>query len=173
MPLAAQGQRDERGWRKGERGGTASVKGWELGAEEDGGWIHAAVWPWRQTGSPEIRGVINLSVEPANPTAPCPGNLACSGGGRAGMSNEREGGVRDRNEGGGEYALLRVICPFTSFAAGQGMKHNPGKTCNYCHRFLARLPLSTHSRNLIFGELNSHKQSHTCHEKYRRRYGHC
>lgn len=71
------GTEGRKGWRKGERGGTASVKGWELGAEEEvGGWIHAAVWPWRQTGSPEIRGVINLSVEPANPTAPCPGNLA-------------------------------------------------------------------------------------------------
>lgn len=69
------GTEGRKGSRKGERGGTASVKGWELGAEEVGGCIHAAVWPWRQTGSPEIRGVINLSVEPANPTAPCPGNL--------------------------------------------------------------------------------------------------
>lgn len=85
------GTEGRKGWRKGERGSMASVKGWELGAEEVGGWIHAAVWPWRQTGSPEIRGVINLSVEPVNPTAPCPGNLACSGGGRAGMSNKREG----------------------------------------------------------------------------------
>lgn len=32
--------------------------------------------PWRHTGSPKIRGVINLSMELANPTAPWPGNLA-------------------------------------------------------------------------------------------------
>lgn len=70
------GTEGRKGSRKGERGGTASVKGWEVGPGEVGGCIHAAVWPWRQTGSPEIRGVINLSVEPANPTAPCPGNLA-------------------------------------------------------------------------------------------------
>lgn len=65
------------------------------------------------------------------------------------MSKERRvvGGVREGNEGR-EYALLRVICPFTSFAAGQVMKDNTGKTYNYCHCFLA---LSTHSRNLIFG----------------------
>lgn len=124
-----------------------------VGPEEVGGWIHAAVWPWRQTGSPEIRGVINLSVEPANPTSPCPGNLAGAGGGRAEMSKEREEGDRERNEGK-EYALWRVVCPFTSFAAGQVMKHNSGKTYDYCHCFLPQLPLSPHSRNLIFGEVN-------------------
>lgn len=166
------GTEGRKGWRKGERGGTASVKGWELGAEEVGGWIHAAVWPWRQTGSPEIRGVINLSVEPANPTAPRPGNLAWLRRGQGWDEQRKRGGVRERNEGR-EYALLRVICPVTSFAAGQVMKHNTGKTYDYCHCFLARLPLSTHSRNLIFGALNSHKQLHTCHQKYRCRYGHC
>lgn len=93
------GTEGRKGWRRGERGGTASVKEWELGAEEVGGWIHAAVWPWRQTGSSEIRGVINLSVEPANPTAPCPGNLASSGGGRAETSKEREGGSQEEKWG--------------------------------------------------------------------------
>lgn len=38
--------------------------------------------PWRHTGSPKIRGVINLSMESANPTTPLPGNLASSGGGQ-------------------------------------------------------------------------------------------
>lgn len=44
--------------------------------------------PWRHTGSPKIRGVINLSVELANPTTPRPGNLAFAGGGRAAGSKE-------------------------------------------------------------------------------------
>ena len=79
MPLAAQGQRDER----------------------DGGWggIHAGVSPWSQTGSPKIRGVINLSVELANPIAPWPGNLAFSGGGRA---EARRGREKREREGGGD-----------------------------------------------------------------------
>lgn len=56
--------------------------------------------PWRHTGSPKIRRVINLSVEPANPTAPRPGNLASSGGGRAGGSKGTlTGGTREEREG--------------------------------------------------------------------------
>lgn len=54
--------------------------------------------PWRHTGSPKIRGVINLSVEPANPTTPRPGNLASSGGGRAAGSKGTLTGGTERRE---------------------------------------------------------------------------
>lgn len=95
--------------------------------------------PWRHTGSPKIRGVINLSVELANPTAPWPGNLASSGGGRAAGSKKntdrRDREERERDEGK-EYALLRVICPLTSLGAGQVMKHSTTNTYDYCHRCL-------------------------------------
>lgn len=95
--------------------------------------------PWRHTGSPKIRGVINLSVEPANPTAPRPGNLASSGGGRAAgeqrSTDRRDREERERDEGK-EYALLRVICPLTSLGAGQVMKHSTTNTYDYCHHCL-------------------------------------
>lgn len=106
------GTEGRRGWRKRERGGTETEEGWELGQK---GGFKPEFSPWRHTGSPEIRGVINLSVEPANPIAPWPGNLASSGGGRAEASKGTlTGGTerrkRERDEGG-KYALLRVICP--------------------------------------------------------------
>lgn len=97
-----------------------------VGAERGG--FKPEFLPWRHTGSPKIRGVINLSVEPANPTAPWPGNLASPGGGRAAGSKgtltrgtERRGRGRDE---GKEYSLLTVICPLTSLGARQVMKHS-------------------------------------------------
>lgn len=60
------GTEGRRGWRKRERGGTETEEGWEFG--QKGGFV-PEFSPWRHTGSPKIRGVINLSVEPANPTA--------------------------------------------------------------------------------------------------------
>jgi len=93
VPLAAQGQRDEGdGGRERERGERKRDRGRVgVGAErkERGGGFMLEFSPWRHTGSPKIRGVINLSVEPANPTAPRPGNLASSGGG-AGLRGAKE-----------------------------------------------------------------------------------
>lgn len=63
-----------------------------------GGGSHGEFSPWRHTGSPKIRRVINLSVVPANPTAPRPGNLA-SGGGRAGGSKGTPTGWGGREKG--------------------------------------------------------------------------
>lgn len=76
-----------------------------VGVGAEGAGFKPEFSPWRHTGSPEIRGVINLSVEPANPIAPWPGNLASSGGGRAEASKGTlTGGTerrkRERDEGG-------------------------------------------------------------------------
>lgn len=68
-----------------------------VGVKAEGG-IMLEFSPWRHTGSPKIRGVINLSMEPANPTAPRPGNLASSGGGRA-AGGRRDTDRRDREDG--------------------------------------------------------------------------
>ena len=75
-----------------------------VGAGAEGGFT-PEFSPWRHTGSPKIRGVINLSMESANPTTPRPGNLASSGGGRAvgskgtvtGGTERREGEMRRKN----------------------------------------------------------------------------
>lgn len=136
MPLAAQGQRDEGDGGRGREEVQRQKKG---GSGAEGGFM-PEFSPWRHTGSPKIRGVINLSVEPANPTTPRPGNLASSGGGRAaGSKGTLTGGAerreRERDEGK-EYALLRVICPLTSLGAGQVMKHSTTNTYDYCHRCL-------------------------------------
>lgn len=87
---------------EGERRCRDRELGWELRQRGDSCWSFS---PWRHTGSPKIRGVINLSVEPANPTAPRPGNLASSGGGRAagskgtltGRTEKRERELRGKN----------------------------------------------------------------------------
>lgn len=80
-------------------------------------------------------------MELANPIAPWPGNLASSGGGRAGQGEPGVGalttGTEREEEGiGNIYALLRVICPLTSLGAGQVMKHCSANTYDYCHRCL-------------------------------------
>lgn len=104
MPLAAQGQRDEGDGGRG-RGREEVQRQRKGGSWGRRGGFKPEFSPWRHTGSPEIRGVINLSVEPANPIAPWPGNLASSGGGRAEASKGTlTGGTerrkRERDEGG-------------------------------------------------------------------------
>jgi len=155
VPLAAQGQRDEGAGGRGRGEKQWHRKGGSLGR----GGSKPEFLPWRHTGSPKIRGVINLSVKLANPTAPRPGNLAPAGGGRAAGSKEiltgGKGGEKERDEGK-EYALLRVICPITSLGAGQVMKHSTTNTYDYCHRcLLAYLPLSPHQGNLVLGVSNT------------------
>lgn len=68
-------------------------EGWELGQRKG---LKPDILPWRHTGSLKIREVINLSVELAGPTAPRPGNLATSGGGRAAGSKGTNGGREGR-----------------------------------------------------------------------------
>lgn len=94
MPLAAQGQRDEGVGGKGREEVQRQRKGGSWGR----GGFKPEFLPWRHTGSPKIRGVINLSVEPANPTAPRPGNLASAGGGRAAGSTGTLTGGTERGE---------------------------------------------------------------------------
>lgn len=123
---------------KESKGGTGTEKGWVLG---HWGEFKLEFLPWRHTGSPKIRGVINLSVELANPTAPRPGNLASAGGGRAvgsrktltGLGGQREENKKDEEK---DYALLRIICPLTSLGARQVMKHSTTNTYDYCHHCL-------------------------------------
>lgn len=159
MPVATQGQRDEGAAGRRRRKAQRRRRGGCWGKNKKCGGYKPEFSPWRHTGSPKIRGVINLSMELANPTAPRPGNLASAGGGRAAGSKETltVGGQKEENkrDEGKEYALLRVICPLTSLGAGQVMKHSTTNTYDYCHRcLLALLHLSTRRGNLVLGTSN-------------------